>query len=282
MAAGDRGPARRHLDHLRGRGRPRRRPDISIDISHTDIDVLEKATAALVARAKEYENTRDVNDNYHKGKDQFDTRLLPEGRVLGLTPEDVGRQLRGAFYGDLALRLLRGTDEVEVRVKLPRAERRDVHALEDLVIRTLAGAEVPLLDVVEIDRGEGFSSINRRDGRRVVNVSMDVDPKRAVGQVIEAFQQEELPRLRGDFPGLTWTFEGRDAEMREATRSLWTGFAFAMAIIYALLATAFRSYLQPFVVLAAIPFGIICLRCRARRGGGSSCPSTAGPAHRCG
>ncbi len=233
------------------------RPDISIDISHPDVDVLEKATAALVARALEFENTRDVNDDYDKGKDQFDIRLLPEGRALGLTPDDVGRQLRGAFYGDLALRLLRGTDEVEVRVKLPEAERRDIHALEDLVIRTQTGTEVPLLDVVEIDRGEAFSTINRRDGRRVVSVSMDVDPKRAVGQVIDAFQQEELPRLRGDFPGLTWTFEGSDAEMREAIRSLWTGFAFAMAIIYALLAIAFRSYLQPFIVLAAIPFGII-------------------------
>jgi multidrug efflux pump subunit AcrB len=233
------------------------RPDISIDISHTDIELLEKATTALVARAEAFDNIRDINDNYDKGKDQFDVRLLPEGRALGLTPDDVGRQLRGAFYGDLALRLLRGTDEVEVRVKLPEAEREDIHALEDLVIRTPGGAEVPLLDVVEIDRGEAFSTINRRGGRRVVSVSMDVDPKRAVGQVIEAFQQEELPRLRGDFPGLTWTFEGRDAEMREATRSLWTGFAFAMAIIYALLAIAFRSYLQPFVVLAAIPFGII-------------------------
>lgn len=233
------------------------RPDISIDLSHTDVEVLERVTAALVARAQEFENTRDVNDNYDKGKDQFDIRLLPEGRALGLTPEDVGEQLRGAFYGDLALRLLRGIDEVEVRVKLPEAERRDLHAFEDLVIRTPAGAEVPLLDVVEIGRGEAFSTIDRRDGRRVVNVSMDVDPKRAVGQVIRAFQEEELPRLRADFPGLTWTFEGSDAEMREATRSLWTGFAFAMAIIYALLAIAFRSYLQPFVVLAAIPFGII-------------------------
>lgn len=233
------------------------RQDISIDISHTDIDVLEKVTTALVARAREFENTRDVADNYSKGKDQFDVRLLPEGRTLGLTPEDVGRQLRGAFFGDLALRLLRGTDEVEVRVKLPEEERRDLHALEDLVIRTPAGTEVPLMDVVEIDRGEAFSTINRRDGRRVVSVSMDVEPKRAVGQVIEVFQKEELPLLRGDFPGLTWTFEGRDAEMRRATRSLWTGFAFAMAIIYGLLAIAFRSYLQPFVVLAAIPFGII-------------------------
>lgn len=155
------------------------------------------------------------------------------------------------------LRLLRGTDEVEVRVKLPEAEREDLHALEDLVIRTPSGTEVPLLDVVEIDRGEAFSTINRRDGRRVASVSMDVEPQRAVGQVIEAFQREEFPLLRGAFPGLTWTFEGSDAEMRRATGSLWTRFAFAMAIIYALLAIAFRSYLQPFVVLAAIPFGII-------------------------
>jgi multidrug efflux pump subunit AcrB len=233
------------------------RQDISIDISHTDIDVLEQATAALVARAEAFSNTRDVSDDYDKGKDQLDFRLLPEGLALGLTPDDVGRQLRGAFFGDLALRLLRGTNEVEVRVKLPEEEREDIHALEDLVLRTPAGTEVPLLDVVEVERGEAFSTINRRNGRRVVNVSMDAEPKRAVGQVIDAFREQELPRLRQDFPGLTWSFEGSDAEMREATRSLWTGFAFAMAIIYALLAIAFRSYLQPLIVLAAIPFGII-------------------------
>jgi len=233
------------------------RSDVSIDLSHSDIDVLEEASKALVARAEQFTNTRDVGDNYDRGKTQLDFRLLPEGRALGLTPADIGAQLRGAFYGSLALRLLRGTNEIEVRVKLPEEEREDLYNLEDLVLRTPSGAEVPLLDVAEVRRGEAFTSINRRDGRRIVNVSMDVEPKRATGQVIAAIENEALPELRADFPGLTWTFEGSDAEMREATSALWGGFGLAMCVIYALLAIAFRSYLQPLIVLAAIPFGII-------------------------
>ncbi|MEC9372667.1 MAG: efflux RND transporter permease subunit, partial [Planctomycetota bacterium] len=158
------------------RGPGGHRQDISVDLSHSDIDVLEKASEAFVERAEQFTNTRDVNDNYNKGKTQFDFRLLPEGRALGLTPAEIGGQLRGAFYGSLALRLLRGTNEIEVRVKLPEEEREDLYHLEDLVIRTPAGTEAPLLDVVEVRQGEAFTSISRRDGRRIVNVSMDVEP----------------------------------------------------------------------------------------------------------
>jgi len=233
------------------------RRDISVDLSHSDIDVLETVAKALVERADAFTNTRDVNDHFNRGKTQFDFRLKPEARALGLTAADVGGQLRGAFYGSLALRMLRGTNEVEVRVKLPEAEREDLFHLEDLVLRTPDGGEVPLLDVVEVREGEAFSSITRRDGRRIVNVSMDVEPKRAVGQVIAALEQEVLPALRADHPGLTWSFEGSDAEMREATATLWGGFGLAMFVIYALLAVAFRHYVQPLIVLAAIPFGIV-------------------------
>jgi multidrug efflux pump subunit AcrB len=239
------------------RGPGGHRQDISVDLSHSDIDVLEQAAMAFVARAEEFTNTRDVSDSYNKGKMQLDLRLLPEGRALGLTAADVGRQLRGAFYGSLALRLLRGTNEIEVRVKLPESEREDLYNLEDLVIRTPSGAEVPLLDVAEVKQSEAFTSISRRDGRRIVNVSMDVEPKRAVGQVIAAIDTEVLPALRLDYPGLTWTFEGGDAQMREATATLWGGFGLALFVIYALLAVAFRRYAQPLIVLAAIPFGIV-------------------------
>lgn len=239
----------------RGPGGARR--DISVGLSHSDINVLERATAALVARAEQFADARDINDNYNRGKTQLDFRLLPEGRALGLTAADVGEQLRSAFYGSLALRLLRGVNEIEVRVKLPEAQRQDLYALEDLVLRTPAGVEVPLLDVVEVNQGEAFTSITRRDGRRVVTVSMDVEPKRATGRVIAALEGEALPALRDDFPGITWSFEGADAEMREATGALWSGFALAMMVIYALLAVAFRHYLQPLIVLTSIPFGIV-------------------------
>jgi multidrug efflux pump subunit AcrB len=233
------------------------RRDISIALSHTDIGMLEKAAAEFSMQAETFANVRDVSDNYSQGKAQYDFRLRPEGRALGLTDEELGEQLRGAFFGSLALRLLRGTNEVEVRVKLPEEQREDIHHLEDLVIRTPSGTEVPLLDVAELTKDVGFSRISRRDGRRAIRVSMDVEPKRAINQVVSAFQTQTLPELRRSYPGLTWTFEGSDAEMREATSALWGYFGLALAVIYALLAVAFRGYIQPLIVLVAIPFGIV-------------------------
>jgi len=233
------------------------RDDISIDLSHSDPRVLEKASVALRERVEAFESTRDVSDSFDTGKEQFDLVLRPEARSLGLTPDDIGRQVRSAFYGSLALRQLRGTNEIEIRVKLPRAEREDIRNLEELVIRTPEGAEVPLLEVVEVQRGEAYDSLQRRDGRRIINVGMDVDPPSDTSRVLAAIEDEVLPQLRADFPGITWTFEGSQAEMRESTATLYGGFGLALVVIYSLLAVAFGSYLQPLIVLSAIPFGVV-------------------------
>lgn len=231
--------------------------DISVDLSHADIEVLERASQTFRKRVEGFTATRDVNDNYNRGKARFDIILRPEARNLGLTSSEVGRQVRDAFYGALAMRHLRGTNEIEVRVKLPEVERKNLHFFEDFILRTPAGVEVPLQDVARVEEGEAFTTINRRDGRRVVTVGMDVEPERLTNTVLESLQQEELPRLRADFPGITWSFQGSQAEMRESTQALWGGFMLAMAVIYALLAVAFGSYAQPLIVMAAIPFGII-------------------------
>ncbi|PSQ95418.1 MAG: AcrB/AcrD/AcrF family protein [Bacteroidetes bacterium SW_9_63_38] len=233
------------------------RQDISVDLSHSDIDVLEAASQEFFTTMESFEATRDVNDNYNRGKEQFDFKLRPEGRALGLTSDEVGRQVRNAFYGALAKRQLRGTNEIEVRAKLPHAQRKDLYNLENFVVQTPEGMEVPLMDVVTVEKGEAFTSINRRDGRRVVTVSMDAEPSNAVGRLIESLKADVLPDLRKQFSGITWSFEGSQAEMRESTQTLWGGFALAMFVIYALLAVAFSSYLQPLIIMGAIPFGIV-------------------------
>lgn len=155
------------------------------------------------------------------------------------------------------MRQLRGTNEVEVRVKLPEQVRQQLHSFDEFVLRTPAGAEVPLSDVARVSQSEAFSSITRRNGRRVVTVSMDVEPKSAMTRVLAALESQELPQLRADLPGLTWSFEGAQVEMRESTQALWGGFALSMVAIYSLLALAFRSYVQPLVVMVAIPFGVV-------------------------
>jgi multidrug efflux pump subunit AcrB len=233
------------------------RQDIVVDLSHTNIDTLEAATEAFVERMEGYANTLNVNDNYNRGKKQFDMKLLPEARLLGLTSDHIGQQIRDAFYGALALRQLRGIHEIEVRVRLPEDERQSLDNLENFVLRTPSGGEVPLLEVVELRTNEAFASINRRDGRRVVSVGMDVEPKREVGRTIDAIVNREMPQLLADFPGLTYSFEGSQSDMRESTRALWGGFILAMLVVYSLLAVAFNNYTQPLIVMVAIPFGII-------------------------
>jgi len=233
------------------------RDDISVDLSHSRTGVLERASRVFSEKVKRYQATRDVHDNSNKGKTQLDFELLPEGRSLGLTPSVVGRQLRDAFHGAEAMRQLRGTNEIEVRVKLPEEKRKSLASMEDFVVRTRDGVEVPLTEVASVERGEAFTSLHRRDGRRVVTVGMDVEPKRATTRVLESIQKEALSELRAEFPGITWSFQGSQAEMRESTRALWGGFGLAMGVIYALLAIAFGSYVQPLIVMAAIPFGIV-------------------------
>ncbi|MFN2361684.1 MAG: efflux RND transporter permease subunit, partial [Marinobacter sp.] len=233
------------------------RDDISVDLSHTDIDILSRASQRFVEELEQVSQTRSVNDNYSTGKPQFDISLTDEGRALGLTGASVGRQLRDAFYGSVALRQLRGINENEIRVRLPEYQRQDLHYLDNFVIRTADGQEVPLMDVAEVTISESLRSIDRRDGRRVITVGTDVQPKSSISQVLALTQTEILPQLRADFPGLTWTFQGSQADLRESTTALWGGFGLAMGAIFALLAIAFGSYLQPLVVMLAIPFGAV-------------------------
>lgn len=233
------------------------RDDISVDLSHSDIDVLADASEAFFNRMEEFSETRDVNDSYSRGKPQFDFQLRPEGRALGLTSTEVGGQVRDAFYGSVALRQLRGINENEIRVRLPEEERQNLHYLEDFVIQLPEGGEAPLMDVARLEESESFRSIDRRDGRRVITVGMDVEPKSASGRIVSAIESDILPQLRSDFPGITASFQGSQADLRESTGALWAGFGLAMGVIYALLAIAFGSYLQPLIVMTAIPFGAV-------------------------
>ncbi len=233
------------------------RDDISVDLSHSDLDMLESASELFVETMKQYSNTRDVNDSLNTGKLQYDFTIRPQGELLGLTPDYIGRQVRDAFFGSVALRQLRGVNEVEVRVKLPKEERQQQSTLDNFIIYTPDGQEVPLQDVAEVSQGEAYSSLQRRDGRRIISVGMDVEPAGAVNQVLDAINQDVLPDLQQQYPGITWSFRGTAAEMRESTQVLWSGFAMAMFVVYSLLAIMFRSYLQPVMVMLAIPFGVI-------------------------
>ena len=239
------------------RGGPGGGAALTVELSHRNTDTLERASATLAERLAEFANVKDIDDGFTPGKQQLDFRITANGESLGLTSREIARQVRNAFSGNEALRQQRGRNEVTVRVRLPEDERNTEHSIENLMIRTPAGTFVPLFEVASVERGRAFTSINRRDARRTVTVSAGVEPISETGQVQATLNSDILPALVRDFPGLTYGYEGRQARLKESTGGLKTGFLLAMAAIYFLLAIPFRSYLQPLIVMLAIPFGIV-------------------------
>ncbi len=239
------------------RGGPGSGAAVTVELAHRDVEVLERASVALAEKLAEFEVVRDVDDGRSAGKQQLDLRLTPAGEALGLTSRDVARQVRNAFSGAVALRQQRGRHEVTVRVQLPETERSRSFDVENLLIRTPAGRFVPLFEIVRVERGRAFTTISRRDARRTSNVSADVEPLGATGQVTAALDATVLPQLLRDFPGLSTSYQGRQANMRESMQGLFSGFGLALLGIFFLLAIPFRSYVQPLIVMLAIPFGVV-------------------------
>ncbi len=239
------------------RGGPGSGKSLTVELSHRDIATLEAAGASVAASLAEFSNVKDIDDGFAGGKEQLDYTMTDRGLSLGLTAGDVARQLRNSFYGSEALRQQRGRSEVRVLVRLPEAERISEFDIEELMIRTPAGTDVPLREVAEVERGRAYTSITRRNGRRTQQVTADVEPPSQTNQVNAVLSAQILPQLQEDYPGLSSVYEGREADMRESTSSLYSGFGMAMLGIYVLLAIPFRSYTRPAVVMFSIPFGIV-------------------------
>jgi len=245
------------LSFQSNRGGPGSGAALTVELSHSDTEVLDRAAIALAAVLAEFPNTKDVDDGAARGKRQFDFTMKPLGYTLGLTSENVARQARAAFRGAEAFKQQRGRNEVRILVRLPEDERRSEYTLQNLVLRTPSGGEIMLRDAVEIHEGRAYTAINRRDGRRNLQVSADIDPPSQANQVITAIKKDTLPQLQQRYPGLIYSFEGRQADMRDSMRSLKFGLIAVLFVMYALLALMFSSYSQPFMVLLAIPFGAI-------------------------
>ncbi len=238
-------------------GGPGRGPIISVELSHKDLVVLEQAAADVAKALSFYPIVKDIDDGFSPGKQQLDFHIKPEARSLGLRSREVARQVRHAYYGAEALRQQRGRNEVKVMVRLPKDERVSEYNLEEMILRTPSGGEIPLRYAVTVNRGRAYTDINRRDGRRIVTATADVRPRSKAGQVVEALKADTLLELEKKYPGLTFSFEGRQADRQESMQSLMRGLMVALLVIYAMLAVPLNSYVQPLVIMMAVPFGIV-------------------------
>lgn len=244
------------FDAERGGG-PSGGAGLTVEMNGSNTRLLEAASEELAGYMERIGGVKDVASSFTSGKPQWDVKLTEFGRSLGLDDGMVAQQIRAALYGARALRQQRESNEVTVLVRLPVAERLYSADIERLLIRTPAGGYIPLSEIAVLEREIAPSSISRRDGRQIVNVTAEVEPREQIPAVMAVLQQEAFADLRAKYPSLNIEFRGRQADTADSMSNLQLYGFFAMLLIYVLLAIPFRSYSQPLLIMAVIPFGAV-------------------------
>ncbi len=240
-----------------------------IEIKGRDVEELRVAAVHLREELARFPGVLDLTDSFRAGKQEVKIDILEQAKPLGLTLNDLARQVRQAFYGEEAQRIQRDSNDVRVMVRYPEAERKSLGNLENMRIRTNDGTEVPFASVAEVQYGHGYSSIQRQNQERSVNITGDINrsivtPEEIMSSIQRAICEKgssfsnRLNRCHNSkFPGVSYSLGGEQEVRGEAMGSMINTVPIALMIIFALLAIPLKSYMQPLVIMSVIPFGAV-------------------------
>lgn len=223
-----------------------------------DLERLKSASLALQEALRSFRGTRDVMDDLRPGKPERRLRLAEGARGLGLDTAAVAGQLRAALLGETATEVQVGTESYEITVRQAEDDRDSLGDLDEFTVALPKGGQVPLGAVASIKTGRGWARIQRIDGRRTVTVTGDLDTREGNAmRMIERIQQTALPELRASYPRLDIELRGQSSEAATTGGSVRSAFAFGLVGIFVVLAFQLRSYREPVIVMAVIPFAIV-------------------------
>ncbi|MEO0542965.1 MAG: efflux RND transporter permease subunit [Pseudomonadota bacterium] len=231
--------------------------DVDLELRGDSIAVLKEAAVVATDIIASIDGLSGVEDDLPYGKPEMIMTLTPRGTSLGFTLDSVGRQVRNAIEGTTALRFARGDDEVSIQLTMETG-REGTAALREMYLRSPDGNDVPLMEIVALDERQGFSAIQRSEGRTTISVTADINSDvTTTDEVVDYLRQSgELDALAARYD-LDYGFGGRSREQAKAFADLWYGTAVAMAVIYIILAWVFGSYFTPFAVMLIIPLGAV-------------------------
>jgi len=231
--------------------------DVAYELAHESDAALVAAADSLKARLAEVKGVNEIEDSFDLGKRQLVFEVTPAGSAAGLRPADIAVQVRQGFFGEEVQRIQRGREEIRVYVRYPESARTRLDSLDSFRVRLPNGDRAPLLTVASIEESRAYSSIERIDGRRIVTVTANVDESVSTPNAANALIiQSLLPELEQEFPGLRWVQAGSSREQNEDLAEIGSAFIIVLLIIYAMIATQLRSYLQPLAILVSIPLGL--------------------------
>jgi HAE1 family hydrophobic/amphiphilic exporter-1 len=222
-----------------------------------NFDRLKEAVAEAKAKLKEYEGAVDVGDDSQLGKLEVQLKTRPEARYKDVSEIQLAENVR-AFYGLEAMRIQRERFEIKIMVRLPKEDRESREDLYAIRIPVGEGKTRFLRDVADVSEERTLAEINRVDQLRSITISADVDEKRGnAGKIVADLKAGFLPDLLQRYPELSIRWEGQQQQTAESFQSLGVGMGIAFVVMFILLVVEFRSYFQPALIMAIIPYGVV-------------------------
>ncbi|NVD09028.1 efflux RND transporter permease subunit [Vibrio sp. JPW-9-11-11] len=229
-----------------------------VELTSNDEAALTQVANQLKAELQSIEGVSGIDDNLDVGEPQYRFELNEQGRALGFDAASLAQQVLLAFGGDIVQRFQRGGDEVKVRVRYPDYARQTLADVQALRVRTADGIVVPLTSVAHVYSDYQKSEITRINHQRAAYISASVDHKIiASNELVSGLQRNVVPSLQAAYPSVDIRFTGEAEQQKESTDSMQTTFVLAMFAIFALLAIPLKSYVQPLLIMVAIPFGMV-------------------------
>lgn len=232
-------------------------PALTYTIIGDDVPSMTLAVEEITTLLSEYEGITDIADDSDAGRRELQLELKDGARELGLTTESIARQIRGFVFGLEAHTFAGNQEDVDVRVILPASTRRSLAELEMQYVFTPDGRPVPLSEVAVISETSSYASIQRLNRERAITITADVDAAVANPESISAEVFPDIEAVVESFGGLRVLERGRQKDANDSLGTLPIGMLAAIAMIFVILTWLFQSYVQPIIVLSAVPFASI-------------------------
>jgi multidrug efflux pump subunit AcrB len=232
--------------------------DVEVRLQHNDLQLLKEASIELQTYLSQFAGVNGILDDMRPGKEEVLIKLKAGAENYGVDGQAIASQLRSAYFGQTADEIQSGPESIAIVVRLNKGQASDLHALANFPIMLSNGKQLPLSAVASLDSQRSFVRIQRIEGQRTVTVMADIDNRKANGaEIISKMRKDFIPELQRKFPRLGIDFEGASKESAKTGASLMKGFIIGLFGLFAILSFQFRSYLEPLVVMLAIPLALI-------------------------
>ena len=232
--------------------------DVELRVKHPKLESLKAVSVEIQQYLKQFDGISGVMDDMRMGKEEILVSVRPGAESHGVNAQMIASQLRAAFFGQRADQIQVGVENINVEVRLNKTQAGDLGQLANFPIITADGSQIPLASLAKFEFSRSYVRINRIDGLRSLSIYGDTDNSKISSfEITNYFKLNLMPTLLKNYPELRFDFEGQAKDAAKTGKSMGQGFLIGLFGVFVILSFQFKSYLEPVMVMLAIPLAFI-------------------------